>query len=81
MKMIWSTSKTFIKNIIKDCWVPEELEPLVDESSIKDYIDQINPELWQECYTTIDYSKWKTEDFEKITAAAKAQLEYISEEE
>lgn len=47
---------------------------------IKDYIDQVNSELWQNCYTEIDYSKWTNKDFMKIAAAAKAQLDYIAEE-
>ena len=81
--MIWSTSKTFIKNIVEDCWFEDELDMMIEGNSdkIKIYIDQINPELWQNSYTEIDYSKWTNKDFAKIAAAATAQLAYINEEE
>ncbi len=79
--MIWSTSKTFIKNFIEECYDAEELETLVDEASVKAYAEQVSEALWHEGYITLDYSKWNTKDFEKIITAAKAQLAYISEEE
>lgn len=81
--MIWSTSKTFIKNIVKDCWAKDELDLMIEGNAdkIKAYIDLINPELWQNGYVEIDYSKWTNKDFAKIAAAATAQLSYINEEE
>ena len=81
--MIWSTSKTFIKNIIEDCWVEEELKLMIegDAEKIKSYLDEVNSELWQNSYTEIDYSKWTNKDFMKIAEAAKNQLAYIAEEE
>lgn len=81
--MIWSTSKTFIKNIVEDCWVKDELDLMIEGNAdkIKSYIDQINPELWQNGYIEINYSNWTNKDFEKIATAATAQLAYINEEE
>ena len=81
--MIWSTSKTFIKNIVNETWNEAELAVYItgDADTIKAFIDGFAPELWQEGYIKIDYSKWKETDFIRIATAAELQLIMISEEE
>ena len=81
--MIWSTSKTFIKNIIEDCWDKDELRTIAtgDKAVIKTYIDELNPELWQNAYTEVVYLNWKDADYKKIGEAATKQLLVISDED